>query len=320
MPYPGGKAGAGVYQRIINQIPAHTTFIEPFAGDLAILRHKRVAARNIAVELDPERAQDLAAEFGDAVEIYNCDAIEWLKHFFSLYCLPSPRMSGAIPGGILTVGPAAQSNGRRRRDPSPPNLPAAAARRIIWRPSIAPKTAVGLNKAIAVATRNAPRGDLHCLSTAAGSNGWIQPHNPPARASAFVYLDPPYLLSTRRSAKRLYRHEMTEAQHAHLLDVANRLPSYVAISGYWSPLYAEALQTWRAITFTANTRGGCPAREYLWMNYPAPAELHDYRYLGNEKRERERITRKVRTWSAGLLRLPALERQAILAGLPGPSR
>ena len=87
------------------------------------------------------------------------------------------------------------------------------------------------------------------------------------------------------------------------------------ISGYWSPLYAAALHNRRTITFTANTRGGRPAREYLWMNYPPPTELHDYRYLGNEKRERERITRKVRTWSAGLLRLPQLEREAILSGI-----
>jgi hypothetical protein len=113
---------------------------------------------------------------------------------------------------------------------------------------------------------------------------------------------------------------MIEAQHAELLGVVTRLPCPVAISGYWSPLYAAALQEWRCITFDAMTRGGRPARECLWLNYPEPAELHDYRYLGDEKRERERITRKVRTWAAGLQRLPALERQAIVAALPGRGR
>ena len=35
-------------------------------------------------------------------------------------------------------------------------------------------------------------------------------------------------------------------------------------------------------------------REWLLMNYSAPVELHDYRYLGNTFRDRERIKRKVR--------------------------
>lgn len=32
MTYKGGKAGAGVYQQIINQIPPHDVYIEPFLG------------------------------------------------------------------------------------------------------------------------------------------------------------------------------------------------------------------------------------------------------------------------------------------------
>jgi DNA adenine methylase len=32
MGYPGGKSGAGVYQTIINLMPPHTVYIEPFLG------------------------------------------------------------------------------------------------------------------------------------------------------------------------------------------------------------------------------------------------------------------------------------------------
>jgi hypothetical protein len=38
---------------------------------------------------------------------------------------------------------------------------------------------------------------------------------------------------------------MTAKQHEELLDVIRRLPCNVAISGYWSPLYASVLQEWR---------------------------------------------------------------------------
>jgi len=56
--YYGGKNGAGVYQAIINQIPPHTTYIEPFLGSGAIMRNKRLAQFNIGIEID-KRVIDL---------------------------------------------------------------------------------------------------------------------------------------------------------------------------------------------------------------------------------------------------------------------
>lgn len=46
MGYTGGKAGSGVYQQIINQIPPHTT-------------------RSYGLELDPKVIQASIAEYGD---------------------------------------------------------------------------------------------------------------------------------------------------------------------------------------------------------------------------------------------------------------
>lgn len=55
--------------------------------------------------------------------------------------------------------------------------------------------------------------------------------------------------------------------------------------------------------------------EWLWYNFATPVELHDYRYLGDNFRERERIKRKKTRWTARLARMPALERQALLAAI-----
>lgn len=52
MTYPGGKNGAGVYQRIINLMPPHEVYIEPFLGGAAIMRLKRPASLNIGIDLD----------------------------------------------------------------------------------------------------------------------------------------------------------------------------------------------------------------------------------------------------------------------------
>lgn len=134
--------------------------------------------------------------------------------------------------------------------------------------------------------------------------------------STLIYLDPPYLMSTRSSQRPLYRHEFgDEAQHAALLDIIKRLSCMVMISGYYSDLYATELAGWRTATFSAQTRGGRPATEWVWMNFPEPMELHDYRYLGSNFRQRERIKRKQNRWRERLHRMPSTERYAMLSML-----
>jgi len=136
----------------------------------------------------------------------------------------------------------------------------------------------------------------------------------PFQGDEFVYADPPYLMSTRRQHRQIYRCELgKEEQHAALLDCLKSLPCNVMISGYWSELYGQMLAGWPTESFQATTRGGAMATEYLWMNYPKPVRLHDYRYLGDTFRDRERIKRKKERWASRLLGMDILERQALLA-------
>jgi len=128
-----------------------------------------------------------------------------------------------------------------------------------------------------------------------------------------VYADPPYLGSTRVSDRPIYKHEMTsDEDHLELLTMLKALPCMVMISGYLSDLYSRELKDWRSISFQSMTRGGFAATEYLWMNYPQPFELHDYQYLGENFRERERIKKKQLRWRARLKSMPATERYALL--------
>ena len=52
MTYPGGKAGAGVYQTLINLMPPHRVYIEAFVGGGAVLKTKRPAQYSIAIDRD----------------------------------------------------------------------------------------------------------------------------------------------------------------------------------------------------------------------------------------------------------------------------
>jgi len=129
--------------------------------------------------------------------------------------------------------------------------------------------------------------------------------------STFVYCDPPYVRSARRSSAAIYRHEMTDADHEALLRLLRRLSCNVMISGYLSQLYVSQLPEWRRIEFQTMTRGG-PATECLWMNYPEPAQLADYSHLGRSFRERQDLKRQRERWRARLARMPALKREALI--------
>lgn len=61
--YPGGKAGSGAAHRIINLMPPHDVYIEPFAGSAAVAKLKRPSALNILCDLDAA-ALELARDAG----------------------------------------------------------------------------------------------------------------------------------------------------------------------------------------------------------------------------------------------------------------
>ncbi len=137
----------------------------------------------------------------------------------------------------------------------------------------------------------------------------------PFEGDEFVYADPPYLPSTRRSKRAIYKNEYTEQQHIELLQLLVALPCKVMISGYWSELYETHLNDWRYMAFVTRTRSGEQATESLWMNYPEPEKLHDYRFLGGTFRERERIRRRIDRWRERLEAMPPQERNALLYAL-----
>jgi hypothetical protein len=113
----------------------------------------------------------------------------------------------------------------------------------------------------------------------------------------------------------MYRYELEAARHEELLQVLVRLRCFVLLSGYPSEMYRRALASWRVIEYDTMTRGGRSRVECLWCNFPEPQALHDYRYLGRDYRERERIRRKVARWVKRLSGMTVLERRAVESAL-----
>ena len=126
------------------------------------------------------------------------------------------------------------------------------------------------------------------------------------------------LLSTRTSIEdKGYKHQLTEAQHVELLDLLNQLNGvgyHIAVSCYENEIYHSQLEGWKFIDFSSQSHGG-PRTERLYMNYPSPTVLHDFRFLGDNFRQRERIKKKIDRHVARLHQLPIIERNAILTAI-----
>ena len=235
--YPGGKSGAGVFQRLINLIPRHRILISAFAGHCGIVRNIRPAEHTIVIDPDQDVCQWWSdwrrSPQGRALEIHNCDSIEWLRFRFGL----------------------TEYSNAHGRDAA-------------------------------------------------------ETHN--SASEAFIFADPPYVLSERASGKQ-YAHELCDDGHLRLLDVLTRIPATAAaimVCGYESSLY-ETLSHWRSIDHRVPTRGGLQD-ERIWMNYPETDLLHDFRYIGNTRRERERIRRRQVNWLSQLHAMSDRERYAML--------
>jgi len=135
----------------------------------------------------------------------------------------------------------------------------------------------------------------------------------PFAGDELVYADPPYWPDARRRA-RCYRYDYGPEQHLELLEVLTVLPCRVMLSGYGNAAYDRALAGWQRHAIPNQTQAG-PVVEMLWTNFAPDHRLHDYSFVGDDFRDRERIRRGRRTQVERLRRAPPIERAAMLSDI-----
>lgn len=89
--------------------------------------------------------------------------------------------------------------------------------------------------------------------------------------NVFMYIDPPYLLGTR--AGKQYKHEMADTDHEELLKESLQNKAKIMISGYESDMYNEYLKDWKKVYFNSCAENGKPRTEVIWMNYEVEQQL-----------------------------------------------
>lgn len=257
--YPGSKWN--IATQLVNLIPQHHSYVEPFFGSGALLFNKPLSEietindldSNVTnlfycIQHDSERLARLVMTTPYSREIYE----QQFSSYFSGYASRYQRAAGFLiqcwqGHGFRTTGKVGWKHdvvGRER----------AYA---LWSWYRLPEWIVDISERLRkVQIENRPaleviqRLDYH---------------------EVFMYLDPPYLLSTR-SGKQ-YKHEMTDQDHEELLATIIKSRAKIMISGYESDLYNKYLTSWKKEYLKSSAEYNGTRQEVVWMNYEYYSQL-----------------------------------------------
>lgn len=256
--YPGSKWG--IARQLVGLVPPHHSYVEPYFGSGAVLFNKPPS--------DIETVNDLD---GEVVNLFRCIQQDSGRLARLVMTIPYSRevydgqFSGAAPcasryqraAGFLVrcwQGHGFRTNGKTGWKNDVRGRERAYA---IWNwyrlPDWIVETAERLRK---VQIENRPALEV------------IRRFDHP---DVFMYVDPPYLLGTRRGMQ--YRHEMTDSDHEELLGELLRSRAKVMVSGYESEMYDDRLKGWRKVCFRGSADGGRPRLEVVWMNFEYFAQM-----------------------------------------------
>lgn len=256
VPYFGGKQR--IASKIANLLPSHQHYVEPFGGGLSVLFAKRPAPMETVSDIDGhimafwrvlrDRPADLAracaltpharTEHAAAADLNVDDDLEHARRVWI-------RLTQGRGGQLRKTG------WRYHVDPSGSTMSMSAYLR-------------GYVQRIIPAAERLQRVSLECKPALDLIAQYGQ------HPGVLLYLDPPYLGSTRAGSTDGYRVEMIRPdQHAALLASIVDLPCAVVLSGYSSEQYDDALSKWSRIEIDASTGQGSvwsKRTEVLWSN------------------------------------------------------
>lgn len=244
---------------IIQHLPAHRVYVEPFGGAASVLLRKERAYAEVYNDLDDDVVNlfevlrsDRAAELIEAVRLTPFARAEHASAYERADD-PVERARRLMIRSFMGFG----SNGHHR---------ATGFRANSNRSGTTP----------ARDWRNYPDTLAAVVERLQGvvleNNDALKVMRAHDGAETLHYVDPPYLPETR-DAGADYAHEMTVEQHETLLQGLRELSGMVVVSGYPSAIYDAALSHWKRVERGAYADGARERREVLWIN-PAAVFAH----------------------------------------------
>lgn len=268
MAYYGGKTRLAA--RIAELLPAHDHYIEPYAGSLAVLLAKKPSHMETVNDLDGllmrfwRALRDKPRELARACALTPHSRGELTAaRAVNLHQLADAELDeiGDVEVARLVWVMISQARGGTMRSTG-------------WRAYIDPggtKTSMPgyLDAYVDRMAECAQR--LHNVSLECRpALEIIAKYGQVARCC--LYVDPPYLGTTRSHGGNGYRLEMRgQDEHVELLDALQECRASVVLSGYHSDLYADALADWARIdipTITGQATTSAARTEVIWCNRP----------------------------------------------------
>jgi len=257
--YFGGKTLLA--DRIAALMPTHGHYVEPFGGSLSVLLAKPPSPHETVNDLD----QDLITFWrvlrdrpGDLARVCALTPHSRAEHTVS-YEPASTDLERARRVWVqLTQGRAGirtRTGWRHYQDPagSTGSMPDYLSGYVDRMPAV-------VDRLLGVSLECRPATDV------------IADYG--RHPGVLLYVDPPYLGSTRTSGG--YLHDMAnEPEHKEMLTALLGCRSAVMLSGYASDLYDDALSGWDRVEIpTATGQGGkwLGRTEVLWCNRPMPRQ------------------------------------------------
>lgn len=272
--WPGGKAYLA--RRIVELMPPHLHYVEPYAGGLAVLLAR-----------DPDDERLWLPPHKGVSEVVN-DINSRLVNFWRVLRDPEKFERFRQRVEAIPLSRAEWEDAHHNTLDGIPGVGAAVSFFVDCRQSRA-----GMMKDFTSITRSRIRRQMNGnVSEWLGAvDGLPDVHARLRRVlvenmdavklmrredtpGTFFYLDPPYLKGAGEARKtdNLYQHEMSRSHHAELLATILGVRGKVMLSGYPSELYDSTLRGWRVMDFDLpnNLSGGkTKGREVerLWMNF-----------------------------------------------------
>lgn len=263
LPYYGSKVTLA--PKIADMLPEHEHYVEPFAGSLAVLLAKEPSRYETANDLDGDIVtfwRMLRDRPDDLIRVCALTPHARAEHAVSREPAADELEQARRVWVRLTQGrSAAPRSPGWRRTVAPPKLRTGGGP-----VSSYPRYLDGYLDRLAAAAERLKRVSIECRPALEMIDQFG------AHEGVLLYIDPPYLASTRTSVGK-YRFEMArEADHVELVESLRRCRAAVVLSGYNSPLYAGLYDGWHSVQMSTRANGGSARTEVLWSNRPLLAE------------------------------------------------
>ncbi|MCS1383572.1 DNA adenine methylase [Lysinibacillus sphaericus] len=237
---------------IVNQMPEHKVYLEPFFGSGAVLFNKQVARIETINDLDGNIVnlfkviRDQPAQLAQQIQLTPYSRQEYNESITAL----NDELNAVERARVFLVR-CWMARGGKTSD------------RTGWRHNVDSTTFSALPdwRKLPAIVLEATERLKHVKIENLDAVTLIRRYN---KVDCLIYSDPPYLLSTR--TKRHYAYEMTDEQHETLLRALNKHRGFAMLSGYNNDMYNDILQGWTRISKMAITEAAKEKCESLWLN------------------------------------------------------